>query len=132
MNAHHALVSADGPPRSQCGGSGRSVMRIADVDCPGCLQLDADRRARAVEPEVPAPSDGAEAAPCDAPDGFLTGLPCGPYELKLIITLAGPGVHAADIHSHLSPEGTVKALRMAADQIEIESLNEGFICEGTK
>ncbi len=43
---HQALVS-DGTPRPWCGGAGRSVTRKAEVTCPACLQLDADRKARA-------------------------------------------------------------------------------------
>ena len=48
---HSALVSDGAPPRPWCGGVGRSVVRKADVDCPDCLQLHADYRARTAEPE---------------------------------------------------------------------------------
>jgi hypothetical protein len=48
---HQAVILLDGPPRAECGGSGRSVFRMADVDCPDCLRLGADRRARTAEPE---------------------------------------------------------------------------------
>ncbi len=47
---HLALVG-ERPPRSQCDGpfgpDDALTMRIADVTCPACLQLDADRKARA-------------------------------------------------------------------------------------
>ncbi len=49
---HLILFPVDGPPRPQCGGSGRSVMRVAEVTCPGCLQLPAVRSLQAAEPEV--------------------------------------------------------------------------------
>lgn len=51
MNYTHLALVGERPPRSQCGASGRLVMRLADVDCPDCLQLEADRKARAAEPE---------------------------------------------------------------------------------
>jgi len=43
---HQAIISADGPPRPACGDSGPSVARAADVTCPDCLALAADRKAR--------------------------------------------------------------------------------------
>ena len=46
---HKAVITPDGPPYTECGGTGRCVMRSADVDCPDCLQLDADRQARVAE-----------------------------------------------------------------------------------
>jgi hypothetical protein len=42
---HHARIDVGGP-HPECGEVGRSVMDMARVDCPGCLQLDADRHAR--------------------------------------------------------------------------------------
>lgn len=51
---HQAIVSDGAPPRPWCGGVGRSVMRKAEVDCPDCVQLDADRQARVAASEVPA------------------------------------------------------------------------------
>jgi hypothetical protein len=49
---HQAIISADAPPHSACGGSGRSVARPADVTCPDCLSLDAERSTRVAEAEV--------------------------------------------------------------------------------
>lgn len=43
---HKAVIPLEGPPRPECGESGKCVMRIELVDCPDCLQLDADRQAR--------------------------------------------------------------------------------------
>ncbi len=50
---HQALVSDGAPPRPWCGGVGRSVMRKAEVTCPDCLQLDADRKARTEVHDTP-------------------------------------------------------------------------------
>jgi excisionase family DNA binding protein len=57
---HQVVIPRCAPPRPECGGVGRSVFRKTDVDCPDCLQLDADRQARTAEPE---PEAEAEAEP---------------------------------------------------------------------
>lgn len=63
---HKAFIPLDGPPRPECGGTGRCVVRSAEVDCPDCLQLDADRQARALD-VVDEPVDGPE-SPLMMPD----------------------------------------------------------------
>ncbi len=68
MSYTHQAIALDGaPPRPWCGSRGRSVMHKAEVDCPDCLQLDADRRARTAASKAP-----------DAPTPGVSG-PVGPH-----------------------------------------------------
>lgn len=58
---HQAIISADTPPRPACNGTGRSVACAADVTCPDCLSLAAERSARVAEPDEFAAADEADA-----------------------------------------------------------------------
>jgi hypothetical protein len=68
---HQAIISADAPPRPACGGSGRSVARAADVTCPACLALAADRKARTEVHDTHAIPAGDELQPGDWVDVSL-------------------------------------------------------------